>query len=144
MNLADFKALVERHGPVVRDGGDWRGRCPCHDDDGRRGDLTFRQGDDGRIVLHCWGGCSAKSVVSALGLQWSDLFSENGHGRPQATVKPQKVYRTLYEAVEAIQQRLGGSYTSDWTYHDAGGDEVMYVVRFDACKALDGKKTYRP
>jgi hypothetical protein len=144
MNLADFKALVERHGPVVRDGGDWRGRCPCHDDDGRRGDLTFRQGDDGRIVLHCWGGCSAKSVVSALGLQWSDLFSENGHGRPQATVKPQKVYRTLYEAVEAIQQRLGGSYTSDWTYHDASVDEVLTVLRFDACKALDGKKTYRP
>jgi len=144
MNLDDFKSLVEQRGPVIRDGGDWRGRCAAHDDDGRRGDLTFRAGDDGRIVLHCWRGCTAKSVVSALGLQWSDLFSENGHSRPQATAKPKKVYPALHEVIEAIAARLGGSYTCDWTYHDASGDEVMYVVRFDACKALDGKKTYRP
>ena len=147
MNLAEFKALVEQRGPVVRDGGDWRGRCPAHADDGKRGDLTFRAGDDGRIILHCWGGCDAKSVVSSLGLQWSDLFSENGHSRPQATQKPQKqptVYPTYHGAVEAIAAFLGGEYAGDWTYHTASGDEAMYVVRFDGCKTLNGRKAYRP
>ena len=146
MTIDDFKTLVEQRGLVTRDGGDWRGRCPAHNDDGQRGDLTFRQ-SDGKIILHCWGGCDAKSVVSALGLTWSDLFSENGHSKPQKTqrpAKPQTVYPFIHEAVEAIAGRLGGSYTCDWTYHDAGGEEVLYVVRFDACRSLDGKKSYRP
>ncbi|HOA62715.1 MAG TPA: DUF3987 domain-containing protein [Bacillota bacterium] len=146
MNLDNFKRVVEQHGPVVRDGGDWRGRCPAHSDDGQRGDLTFRQ-SDGKIVLHCWGGCDAKSVVSALGLRWSDLFSENGHGKPQKTqrpAKPQTVYPFIHEAVEAIAGRLGGTYSQDWTYRDASGGEVMYVVRFDNCTTLKGRKAYRP
>jgi hypothetical protein len=143
MNLDDFKQVVERHGPVVRDGGDWRGRCPTHSDDGQRGDLTFRQ-SDGKIILHCWGGCSAQAVVTALGLQWSDLFSENGHSKAPAAPRPKKVYPAIHQAVDAIGARLGGSYVADWTYHDAGGEEVLYVVRFDACRSLDGKKSYRP
>lgn len=144
MTLEHFRALVARHGPVTRDGGNWRGRCPAHNDDGRRGDLTFREGDDGRIVLHCWAGCSAESVVSALGLTWNDLFGSNGHSKPQKREKPQRprtVYPTLHGAVEAIAARLGGSYAADWTYHDRNGQEVMYVVRF-AC--ADGRKAYRP
>lgn len=143
MTIDDFKALLEQRGPVVRDGGDWRGRCPAHSDDGQRGDLTFRQ-SDGKIVLHCWGGCSAQAVVTALGLQWSDLFSENGHSKAPAAPRPKKVYPAIHQAVDAIGARLGGSYVADWTYHDAGGEEVLYVVRFDGCKTLDGKKSYRP
>lgn len=147
MNLADFKALVERNGPVVRDGSDWRGRCPAHSDNGRRGDLTFREGDDGRIVLHCWGGCTAPNVVAALGLKWSDLFSENGHGRPQKPqrpAKPRKVYPLIQQAVDAIAARLGGEYAGDWTYRDANGEAVLYVARFDDCATLGGRKAYRP
>jgi len=143
MRIDDFKALVERHGLVVRDGADWRGRCPAHHDDGRRGDLTFRAGDDGRIVLHCWGGCSARSVVAAMGLQWSDLFSENGHSKPPAPRKPKRVYPGFADVIEAIQRRLRGTYAQDWTYHSADGTNAFHVIRFADPQARDGK-TYRP
>jgi hypothetical protein len=148
MNIDAFKLLVEQKGSVFRDGGNWRGRCPAHNDDGRRGDLTFRSGDDGRIVLHCFGGCSARSVVEAMGLQWSDLFSENGHSpatrAPMRGTPPKHAYPTINEATEAIQRRLGGSFTAMWTYHNAEGIEVLYVVRLDDCEKAGNHKQYRP
>jgi hypothetical protein len=48
--------------------------------------------EDGRVLLHCFGGCETIDVLGALGLEWKDLFSEhsaNGHRprrRPQNTV----------------------------------------------------------
>jgi hypothetical protein len=36
--------------------------------------LAVRETDDGRILLHCFGGCSVDSVVGAMGLELADLF----------------------------------------------------------------------
>ena len=144
MNLTEFKRLVEKHGAVTRDGANWRGRCPAHDDDGRRGDLTFRE-SDGKIVLHCWGGCSAKKVAKKLGLEWSDLFSDNGYSKRKtpAVKKRKRTYANLDEAAEGVLRQLGDgySYTSYWTYHDADGADLFYVLRFDS---PDDQKSYRP
>jgi hypothetical protein len=30
--------------------------------------------DDGRILLHCFGGCSVHSIVTAVGMDLTDLF----------------------------------------------------------------------
>jgi hypothetical protein len=49
-------------------------KCPAHQD--RSPSLTIRFEDDGRILLHCFAGCSAVDVVGALGLTMSDLFPE--------------------------------------------------------------------
>lgn len=49
-------------------------RCPAHED--RSPSLTIRAEGDGRILLHCFAGCSAIDVVSAIGLSMSDLFPE--------------------------------------------------------------------
>jgi len=49
-------------------------RCPAHDD--RDPSLTFGEGDDGRVVFNCKTGCTAESVIAALGLEWGDLFEE--------------------------------------------------------------------
>lgn len=49
-------------------------RCPAHDD--RSPSLTIRGEDDGRILIHCFAGCSAVDVVQSLGLSMSDLFPE--------------------------------------------------------------------
>lgn len=46
--------------------------CPAHAD--RSPSLALRETDDGRILLHCFAGCSTESVVNAMGLQWSDLM----------------------------------------------------------------------
>ena len=48
--------------------------CPAHDD--RSPSLSIRETDDGRVLLHCFAGCDAESVLSALSLEFSDLYPE--------------------------------------------------------------------
>jgi DNA primase len=52
----------------------WAACCPAHED--KNPSLVIRQLDDGRILLHCFGGCEALDVVEALGLSMTDLFPE--------------------------------------------------------------------
>lgn len=54
--------------------GRWMARCPAHED--RSPSLTIRLVDDGRILLHCFAGCSAVDVIGACGLAMTDLFPE--------------------------------------------------------------------
>lgn len=46
--------------------------CPAHDDD--RPSLSVSEGDDGRSLVYCFAGCKTEDVISALGLEWKDLF----------------------------------------------------------------------
>lgn len=65
--------------------GRWSARCPAHDD--KSPSLVIRELADGRILLHCFTGCSVDSVVAAIGLELSDLFPEDsraiGHANPE-------------------------------------------------------------
>jgi hypothetical protein len=47
-------------------------RCSHHDDS--TASLSIREGDDGRVLLHCHAGCSTVDVVASAGLSMSDLF----------------------------------------------------------------------
>lgn len=68
-------ALIERLQGVKQTGPDrWLARCPSHED--KRPSLSIRERGDGRTLVHCFGGCDADAVVTALGLQMSDLFPE--------------------------------------------------------------------
>lgn len=55
-----------------RNGSNYLALCPAHED--HAPSLSIGEGDDGRILLHCWAGCRTRDIVAALGLQWSDLF----------------------------------------------------------------------
>src|SRR5688500_8974124 len=67
------EALVSRLESVRRTSADrWVARCPSHDDCGPS--LAIREVDDGRVLVHCFAGCSAHEIVSAAGLTLSDLF----------------------------------------------------------------------
>lgn len=65
--------------------GRWVARCPAHAD--KTPSLAIRELPDGRILIHCFTGCSVDSVVSAIGLELSDLFPEDsraiGHANPE-------------------------------------------------------------
>ncbi len=153
VNLLEFKSFVEAHsGPVRRDGRDWRGRCPACHDDGARGNLTFREGDGGRILVKCWSGCKTESILAGFALTAKDLFADNGNGKcrtPQRESRARREQpRTTYESIEAagaaMAKRFRGRFTAHWPYHNADGTEAFVVLRFDACKASKGGKTYRP
>ena len=50
----------------------WIARCPAHED--RSPSLSIRELDDGRVLLHDFGGCDVESILEALGLQFAGLF----------------------------------------------------------------------
>ena len=49
-------------GDARREGRAWRCRCPLH---GGRS-LTLRDGDLGRVLVTCWGGCDRLDVLAEL------------------------------------------------------------------------------
>ena len=72
MNISHFLSHLEK---VRKNGTDqWMACCPGHTD--KSPSMAIKAGDDGRIILHCFAGCSTESIVSALGLKMSDLFEK--------------------------------------------------------------------
>lgn len=50
----------------------WIARCPAHDDRGPS--LSIRELEDGRVLVHDFGGCDVSEVVAAVGMELSELF----------------------------------------------------------------------
>lgn len=68
--------------------GRWIARCPAHED--RSPSLSIRELEDGRVLLHDFGGCDVGAILDAVGLDLSDLFPERvvDHGRPSRSRIP--------------------------------------------------------
>lgn len=65
--------LLSKLDGVKRTGeGRYLARCPAHQD--KRASLTIRETDDQKTLVHCFAGCSVHEIVSAVGLEISDLF----------------------------------------------------------------------
>lgn len=79
--------LLDRLDGVKRTGeGRYLARCPAHQD--KRASLSVRVTGEEKILVHCFAGCSVHEVVSAAGLEISDLFpprpSDPAHaGKPE-------------------------------------------------------------
>ncbi len=82
-----FTAL-EAHGCRPRKRG-WKATalCPVHSD--THSSLSLDIGDNGRALVHCFAGCPTEMIVSALGLEMSDLF-EGKSSRQDAHLKRPK------------------------------------------------------
>lgn len=55
----------------------WLAKCPAHDD--RSPSLSVRELEDGRVLLHDFGGCGAIDVLDSLGLEWGALYPADAH-----------------------------------------------------------------
>src|SRR5215217_4248212 len=77
MNMQAIDKVLESLGDYSERGDEYRAKCPSHQ--GESDDsLAVREDDDGKVLLHCHTGCDFEEIVDALGLDMSDLFSENG------------------------------------------------------------------
>jgi hypothetical protein len=66
------KDLLSRLEKVRQTGADtWQACCPAHPD--RTASLSIRVVDD-RTLIHCFAGCAAHEVLTAIGFEMSDLF----------------------------------------------------------------------
>jgi CHC2 zinc finger len=95
----NVNAIVERVKGVRHSGAGWIGRCPAHED--RSPSLSIREGEGGRILMHCFAGCTVTAVCEALNLKVCDLFSEPGAAQP----KPRAV-REAEKQIQNLRSRL--------------------------------------
>ncbi len=70
--------------------------CPAHDDSNPS--LSVSEGQDGKILLKCFGGCSIEAICSSLGVQISDLFFSE--------YDPRVSKRTVYSYQDENRQEL--------------------------------------
>jgi len=88
--IGDFLNKLEK---VRGKRGHWVACCPAHED--KRPSLAITETDDGRILLKCFAGCSAYEVVSAVGMDLTDLFPKDQSFMPSDTNKPVRRPRRL-------------------------------------------------
>src|SRR6516165_7607191 len=74
--------VAEALGDASRTGRVWRCRCPVH---GGRS-LTLRDGDGGRLLLTCWGGCNRLEVLAEL--RRSGLLDEGRANNSRRPITP--------------------------------------------------------
>lgn len=72
--MSGIDVLLSRLEHIQKSGKGWRTACPSCG--GRSRKLSVSESDDGRVLLHCFGGCDAATVVGAAGLTLGDLFPE--------------------------------------------------------------------
>ncbi len=160
-------ALREQGIEARRSGSGWSACCPAHED--RNPSLSIGVGDDGRVLVHCHAGCATRAVLEALGLRECDLFADDpgrrdgraptprrrvpvtktprrgaargGFGDGDTNSKPSgRLFPAARDAVRALEATLG-TRSKTWTYHNADGEPVGLVVRWDRA---DGSKDIRP
>ena len=68
---ATAEPLLQRLERVQKAGNGWRARCPACGGSSQKVTITER---DGRVLLHCFGGCKAIEVLEAVGLGWPDIM----------------------------------------------------------------------
>jgi len=82
-----LELVLPRLAGLKRNGDGYLARCPAHDDTSQS--LSLHEGDDGRLLLMCFTGCTVEAIVAALDLEMRDLFVSR-NGRSGSTV------RTIY------------------------------------------------
>lgn len=90
--IADILPRLEK----VRKTGsrNWIACCPAHDD--RSPSLTLAETDDGRVLVHCFGGCDIGAIVGAVGLGWDPWY-------PPKPVDYQPKVRAPFPAADVLQ-----------------------------------------
>lgn len=106
----DAQTFASRLEHVKRSGTGWTARCPAHDD--RTNSLSINAGDDGRILLKCFAGCSAAEVAAAMDLTLADLFPDKGQGG-RGEYPPVKITSTPQHTRKAASGQAKGVERTD-------------------------------
>jgi hypothetical protein len=97
MNL---EAVLARLQGVRHNGAGWMARCPAHED--HSPSLSIAEGNEGRVLLHCFSGCTAESVCEALQIRVGDLFNE----REATREKKPEIVRRVEKQIAGLRNRL--------------------------------------
>ncbi len=109
--MSSIDLVLERVGHCEWRNGYYMASCPAHED--RKPSLSITQGEDGKVLLHCFAGCEKAKILAALGLDAGDLFPAPANGARNG------------------HKKTGGKPTATWEIRDAGGELQAIHVRFD-------------
>jgi hypothetical protein len=85
--MSQLDAMLSRLTQVKGRNGNYVACCPAHED--RKPSLAVKE-EDGKIILHCFAGCSVENIVGAVGMDMTDLFPPKekvDYARPAPKVK---------------------------------------------------------
>jgi len=105
--MSDLTLLLSRLDGVRRiNDSRYIAKCPAHDD----GDpsLSIRQLPDSRILIKCFAGCGALSVLESVSLDWGVLMPDDGLYEPIAERREREARRDLMVEYLLTVQREGG------------------------------------
>jgi len=133
-------AALESNGfKPKRSGGEWKARCPAHDD--RSPSLSIGEGDDGRALINCHAGCDATDVVASLGLEMRDLMPPRDGRRVDLAPTPAKrkerdaILPVPVDAPPPSPENLAhsefGMPSMISKYRDADGRMLYVVARYE-------------
>jgi hypothetical protein len=70
MSVETFLSALDK---VKRNGkGQWVACCPSHQD--KSPSMTIAETDDGRVLVHCFAGCSVEEILGAVGMEFDVLY----------------------------------------------------------------------
>lgn len=150
---ATAEPLLQRLDKVRKNGASgWMARCPAHDDKGPSLSITER---DGKVLVHCFGGCRTIDVLNAVGLAWRDIMPprswpdspEERRRASQAHRENAKVAALELAALEANVVLCAARQLARREPLSEGDDArlAQAVERLDASTAiLSRKETWRP
>jgi hypothetical protein len=89
------QALIEKLQKARTTGREtWIACCPAHED--KNPSMTIRELDDGRVLLHCFAGCSVEDILGAVGLDFDALF-------PPKPIEHAKPIRRPFPAADVLE-----------------------------------------
>jgi len=110
--LADFEDVLDKLVVASRNGEKAMCFCPAHDD--RSNPSLSLKAENGRLLLHCFAGCHPEDIVSELGLQVKDLFSEGGGGSSIPPNTPARLHAQHEKPhTNGQNERAGGNARSE-------------------------------
>lgn len=120
--------LLSRLEKVRKTGPDsWQAQCPSHDDRGPS--LTIREAEDGKVLLHCFAGCSIHDVVEAVGMDLSDLFPQRQHhGKPERRPFPAMNALQAVAFESLVVAASGAALLAGQPFSTADHDRLMVAV----------------
>lgn len=141
--VATAEPLLQRLDGVQKAGNGWRAKCPCCGGQSRKVTIAER---DGKVLLHCFGGCRAVEVLESVGLSWADIMPprhwpdlpEERRRARQAIREAGWVSALSVLALEAKVTLLAARQLAHWQVLDEGDDArlTLAVERIDHATSM--------
>ncbi|MCZ8395884.1 DNA primase [Achromobacter ruhlandii] len=94
-----LQTLLSRLDRVKQTGrGRWVSCCPAHDSKSRQS-LAITESEDGKVLVHDFGGCSVYDVLASVGMKVDDLFPD---ARPRSALKTNRMPFSYADALRCV------------------------------------------